>query len=135
MDLRDKWLDQLEDYYRDKYPTIMRIKIKERLPKDMDTLKALFDIVVLRHKAQFGKVPDLAVVIESLQELYEVYPEFNPYSWNALMKKQRELLPEATPEGTYDMREGIHALLDALQHGRNPTRDETLKRILAKYRN
>ena len=76
-ELQARWMQQVQDYYRDQYPRSMQAKVAEILPRGQAALKALFDVLILNVSAQYRTVPDVAAIRTALQEVREGYPELS----------------------------------------------------------
>lgn len=115
-DQRDQWLDQCEDYYRDRYPRSMRAKVREALPTDGRRLKVLMDIVIAEEDAwkRSVKVPDVAAVKRAKTQMYQQYPEFQDTAIDA----DRYLLEELPDEN--GAKRFMAALLKGLKTGKTP---------------
>ena len=74
-ELQARWMQQVQDYYRDQYPRSMQAKVAEILPHGQAALKALFETLILNVSAQYRTVPDVAAIRTALQEVREGYPE------------------------------------------------------------
>jgi Mg2+ and Co2+ transporter CorA len=111
-DLREMWIKQVEQYYRDTYPSPMRKKVIQLLPSDKTLLTTLFDIVIEDPDAwkRTIKVPDVVAVKKARYRMYEERPDLRPESYNRQIQHDKKLLPEET-EG---MREEVNRLLHNL---------------------
>jgi hypothetical protein len=97
-DLRNEWLRLVEEYYRDKYPKVMRTEVKKLLPVNKKMLRVLFDVVTEDSEAwkRSVKVPDKVALLKAKNRIYLEYPEFRPESYNNQISDNKALLPEET---------------------------------------
>lgn len=111
-DIRDTWLKQVENYYRDTYPGPMRKKVKELLPSDKKLLGVLYDTVIEDPEAwkRSVKVPDVVAIKKAKYRIYEERPDLRAESYNRQIENNAGLLAEET-EG---MREEVMRQLEEL---------------------
>lgn len=124
---QDRWIAQIESYYRDKYPPSMRVKIVKILPDRREALSALFQTVIYSVSAQYRTVPDVLAIDKAWVETLEAYPELRSDSYNRQISQDRKQITEG------DFSDGhvlLHALSAAISEGRNPAEDETVKDIM-----
>ena len=101
----------MEGYYRDTYPEPMRKRVFDLLPKNVERLSALYDILIRDPEAwkRSVKVPDVVAVEKGLTELYDTYPEFAPYSYN---QQVAHASGEITEDAGFDYSEEIGNLTE-----------------------
>lgn len=76
-ELQSRWMQAVEDYYRDQYPRTMRAKVAEILPGSDAALRALYNVLIRSVSAQYRTVPDVIAVQAALSEVHEAYPELS----------------------------------------------------------
>ena len=92
-ELQARWIQQVEDYYRDTYPRSMQVKIIDILPKSQPALKALFEVIIHSVSAQYRTVPDVAAIEKALHEVADGYPELSQPAPVALLPDNTEGIP------------------------------------------
>lgn len=125
-DPREKWLQWIEDYYRDTFPRSMRVKVYNVLPTSQKALSALYDEIISTVSAQYRTVPDKQAVVKALNQVEEAYPELRPEAYNNVP------LLEHAP-GDTDLGEWFEAYRKAMAKGKNPAESEEVKAVLEKH--
>jgi hypothetical protein len=124
-EVKERFIRQLEDYYRDSYPVSMRKKVFELLPAEEVQLKALFGILIHNVSAQYRTVPDVLAVEKAIGELTELYPEYR-------IGAHRPLLLEDARAGT-DLSALWEAMRKAFRRGENPAEAAEVKQLLKEH--
>ncbi len=97
-DQRDRWLQAMQQYYRDTYPAPMYRDVRAMLPASTERLTTLSQIVKRNVPAQFKCVPDVAAVDKALTEMYETHPEYTALATDRLQIEEDAGLEDYTDE-------------------------------------
>lgn len=122
-ELQSKWIEYIENYYRDKYPKTMKAKIAAIIPSGQAALQALYETLIHTVSAQYRTAPDVLAIEKAIKETAEAYPE--------LSAPPVPLLTEA-PRGS-SVAEWTRLWMEALSENVNPRDYEPMREFMRKH--
>lgn len=118
-ELQIKWINAVEDYYRDSYPATMRKKVGEILPRTEPVLRALYDTVIRNVSAQYRTVPDVQAIEQAMAEVAE---------YQEMIATDALRIEDKGPVSRGEAAEFMGRLARALSEGVDPREDARIRR-------
>jgi len=118
-------LDFFESYYVNKYTaTVKDVMLNYLKDCKKEFLEAAADVIILRYSGCYGKVPDIAIIENNLEEIYKVMTDM----------QIKNALPEPLPERDYEAHEECMRELERLErkYGNESPMSNSLNKLLVK---